>query len=136
MWPIKQALLWASFAMGILLGSLGGAADVSYPRDLFIKDAVFRNVYDSLARGKTWDPWLRELSGVNAPLEYVSIGQDTEEFMLLSICKPHNCSVENAVILYSPKRRVAYAKVLVAGQFTTLGNPPMAISSDLDRLHL
>ena len=130
MWLDRLAPGLALF--GLCLG-VAAAAHAEYPSDLLKNDTQFRRLYQSLvAREK--ESWLSKLKGPQSPIEHVTAGAQDDEYLLLDACKAHNCNTENVLILYSPKRGVAYAKVNRKGVYTVLGKPPADILLDLGRL--
>lgn len=103
----------------------------AYPYELYKQDRAFREAVRVMI-GKNPPQWLRGLRGVQPQIEEVSAGNQSESYLLINVCKPHNCDTEAAVILYSAKQREAYGKLESGAKVKTLGNPPDDIDAELE----
>jgi hypothetical protein len=56
------------------------------------------------------------------------------EYVLATLCKPHDCAEHNTVLLYAASPTVVYGKVFRRGRSTLLGAPPPAVARELERL--
>ncbi len=76
--------------------------------------------------------WLAKLDGPSPPNKLVkAAGAD---YVLLSVCKNHDCAENNLVLLYSGARDLVYGKVYQRGRSTLIGAPPPAVASELEKL--
>ena len=78
-------------------------------------------------------PWLAKLDGPANAVQYVRIGTNKEDYVAINACRPHMCSVDNVVILYSPEKHVSYARLELSYQSQFLGEPPSELKSFLDQ---
>ena len=90
--------------------------------------ANYLRVLGPLAR----EPWLATFNGPRPPARRVRVaGMD---YLLLSVCKPHECSGFNAALLYAEDRDRLFGKVYQQGRVGYLGEPPPDIADALDML--
>ncbi|WP_171817403.1 Ivy family c-type lysozyme inhibitor [Sulfuritalea hydrogenivorans] len=115
-------------AHGLLLSISATAAD--YPWTL-LKSPTFKTAYFKMLGPNQNAPWLRKLHGPSAPVEYVQLVSRNEEFVLLDVCKPHDCGNTNALILYSEARGAAFALLFTDGTAKYLGSPPDDVKDTL-----
>lgn len=90
--------------------------------------ATFLRVIGPLAR----EAWLAKLNGPRPPARHIRVaGMD---YLLLAVCKPHDCADFNAVLLYAEDRYRLFGKVYQQGRTGYLGEPPPDIADALDTL--
>ena len=97
-----------------------------------LRDPQFRTVYFKALGARSKEPWLNKLDGPAPELKRVRVGGT--EYIMASVCKPHDCADNNTVILYSKQNGMVYGKVLERRRASLIGDPPAAIASELDRL--
>lgn len=110
-----------------------GACAESYAWD-FLKDWNFKKSYFAMLGPKVKIPWLAKLDGPASPIEYIQIGSDGEEFIVVNSCQPHACDTNSIVILYSTKHKIMYAKLVLPSGKEVLGTPSAEVKDTLDEL--
>jgi Inhibitor of vertebrate lysozyme (Ivy) len=124
----KKAL--RALALLLLISSVVAKAE-PYPWEM-LKDRDFKRAYVSMLGSNAKLRWLAKLDGPANPVEHVKVGTAGEDFVVIKACRPHMCNIDNVVILYSPTRRVAYAKLALSSSSAFLGNPPIEVKALLD----
>jgi hypothetical protein len=119
----------------LVTGAVAPAAESTLPGDLLKNDQKFRASFRTLI-GKSQERWLSQLNGPQLPIEYVAVGPDDEEYLLLTSCKAHSCNTDNAMILYSPKTGKTYARIEKGGKATVRGDPPWEVAVKLVHLYM
>ena len=76
--------------------------------------------------------WLISWDGPSDEDQPMRIG--SVDYVLKTLCKPHDCYDNNMVALYAPSQNVVYGKVLIALRPRFFGGPPPALQQELDRL--
>lgn len=107
-------------------------AEEPYPWEL-MKDQQFRKAYHAILGEKAGEKWLSTLNGPSTPATRSSILG--VEYLVLQLCKPHDCGEHNILIIYSPASHAVYAKLVEEGKASILGKPSGEISSALHRLY-
>ncbi len=88
--------------------------------------STYLRVLGPLAR----EAWLAKLSGPRPPARRVRVaGMD---YLLLAVCKPHDCANFNAALLYAEDRDRLFGKVYQQGRTSFLGETPPEIAHALD----
>lgn len=131
MWLDRRSAAVVAILIATLSICAPSAAVATYPRELYKQDPEFRKAIRTML-GRKPVPWLAALKGVQPPIEYIAAGANGEEHLLIRVCKPHNCVTDRALILYSPKRGVAYGKLQSGGGVTTLGTPGTDIAAEIE----
>lgn len=105
----------------ILLAATSWSAYAQFPWDL-LKDPSFRASYFEALGPKRSEKWLAQLPG---PSEMAArqVVDDTE-YLVIHSCKPHACDTHNLVLVFAPKKRQVFGKLVEAGVTTKLGTPP------------
>lgn len=78
------------------------------------------------------EPWLAKLDGPSPQNKAIKVAG--ADFVLVSVCKNHDCAENNVVLLYSGAQDLVYGKVLQRGRSTLIGAPPPAVASELEKL--
>jgi hypothetical protein len=97
-----------------------------------LRDPKFKGAYLAALGPLSREKWLATLSGPAPQVKTLRIAG--AEMRLASVCKPHDCSENNTVLLYDPAQPAVYGKVYQAGRSTLLGNPPAPVAAELDKL--
>jgi hypothetical protein len=97
-----------------------------------LKDSTFKSAYFKALGGKAKEPWLTKLDAPAPLIEKVRVAGT--EYLLASVCKPHDCADNKTVLLYSAQNGTVYGKVLERRRASLIGDPPAAVSAELDRL--
>ena len=95
-------------------------------------DPAFRAAYEKALGKYASEEWLATLDGPSGPSKKVKVAKN--EYRLVSSCKNHDCYDNNVVLLYSSAKNVVYGKVVVKSTHGLLGNPPPAVSKELEAL--
>lgn len=114
----------------LLLGTTEALAD-TYPWNM-LKDGDFKHAYREMLGPKAKLRWLAKLDGPARPVERIEVGEGRESFILIKACKPNDCGNSNIVILYSPKQKAAYAKLVESYASVYLGSPPARLAAVLE----
>jgi len=97
-----------------------------------LRDARFKAAYLQALGPLAKEDWLVRMSGPGTALRKVKVqGQD---FALAAVCKPHDCADHNTVLLWTPKPGVLHGLVFQKGRSTLIGNPPPAVTAELDKI--
>jgi hypothetical protein len=107
------------------------STEPSGPPDL-LKDSMFKSAYFKALGAKAKEPWLTKLDGPAPLIKKVRVAGT--EYLLASVCKPHDCADNNTVLLYSAQNGAVYGKVLDRRRASLIGDPPAAVAAELDRL--
>jgi hypothetical protein len=107
------------------------AAEPQSPPDL-LRNPKFRAAYFKALGPKSKEGWLTTLDGPAQPLKRVRVGG--AEYIMASVCKPHDCADNNTVLLYSALNGAVYGKIFDRRRATLIGAPPAAVATELDRL--
>ena len=124
---------FARYMMSGLLLFLFATAEAfaePYPWEM-LKDSAFTKAYRAVLGARIKQRWLAKLDGPANPVQNITVGGSSESFVLVKACKPHNCNTDNIVILYSPKRKVVYAKLIESYNSSLLGNPSPEVTDDV-----
>jgi hypothetical protein len=78
------------------------------------------------------EPWLAKLDGPSSEGRAMKVAND--DYVMLYTCKNHDCYDNNVVLLWSGIQNVVYGKVNQKGKSTLIGNPPPAVSAELEKL--
>ncbi|WP_367849798.1 Ivy family c-type lysozyme inhibitor [Rhodoferax sp. WC2427] len=90
--------------------------------------ANYLRVLGPLAR----EPWLAKFNGPRPPARRVRVAG--VDYLLLLVCKPHECTGFNAALLYAEDRDRLFGKIYQQGRSDYLGEPPSDIADALDAL--
>jgi hypothetical protein len=101
------------------------------PPDL-LRDPKFKTPYLQALGPLASEKWLTTLTGPAPQVKTVQAAGAA--YQLASVCKPHDCAEHNTVLLYDATQGVVVGKVYQAGRSTLIGNPPPALTRDLERL--
>ena len=101
------------------------------PWDL-VRDPAFKAVYYRALGPRVNQYWLAHLEGPAHPVSKIRIAGT--EYVYAMVCKDHDCSDNNTVLLYSAAQGVVYGKVLLAGRGSLIGSPPPALAAEIERL--
>lgn len=77
------------------------------------------------------EPWLAKLDGPSPQNKALKVAGG--DYVLVSVCKNHDCSDNNVVLLYAAPDTV-YGKVVQRGKSTLIGAPPPAVATELEKL--
>src|SRR4051794_8540291 len=97
-----------TLTVGVLYMASTGASGQTYPWHM-LKDSEFRRAYYAVLGDRVKERWLARLDGPANPVDERQEGG--EKAVLFNACKPHNCDVNNAVILYVPERKKVYVRL-------------------------
>jgi hypothetical protein len=91
---------------------------------------VFKSTYLRVLGPLGREAWLAKLNGPRPPARRVRVaGMD---YLLLTVCKPHDCTNFNAALLYAEDRDRLFGKVYQQGSTGYLGEAPPDIAQALD----
>ena len=97
-----------------------------------LKDANFRQPYVHALGPLAKESWLTTLDGPAPPIRDVQVAGNV--YKLVSACKNHDCRDNNMVVLYAPRFRTIYGKIVLRGRSTLIGAPPQRVAKELERL--
>ena len=92
----------------------------------------FKSAYFKALGARVKESWLTKLDGPAPELKKVRVAGT--EYLMASVCKPHDCGDNNTVLLYSARNGSVYGKVLDRRRALLIGDPPPAVAAELDRL--
>lgn len=96
------------------------------------RDKTFRALYLKALGPKAKTGWVAKLDGPSSGAKAVhAAGADYRQ---LAVCKPHDCSDNNLVLLYSPADKAVFGKIVERGRSTVFGKPSPALATELERL--
>jgi len=101
------------------------------PTDL-LRDVRFKSAYTKALGPLASERWLARMDGPAPELRKVPI--DGVEYTLAAVCKPHDCSDHNMIVLYAPMQGAVVGQVQQRGRKTLIGNPPPPLAVEIDRL--
>ena len=78
------------------------------------------------------EPWLAKLNGPSPQNKKVKVAGG--DYVLVSVCKNHDCADNNTVLLYSGAQDLVYGKVYQSGKSTLIGSPPPPVAAELEKL--
>ena len=97
-----------------------------------LKDANFRQPHVHALGPLAKESWLTTLDGPAPPIrDKQGAGNG---YKLVSACKNHDCRDKNMVVLYAPRFRTIYGKIVLRGRSTLIGSPPQRVATELERL--
>lgn len=105
------------------------AAGPQGPDDL-LRDTRFKTAYLKALGPLAREPWLKQLDGPAQELRKLTVAGT--EYTLATVCKSHDCSEHNMVVLYDPKQGAVAGLVQQRGVKTLLGNPAPALAREID----
>ncbi len=105
-------------------------AEIGPPQ--LLKDANFRQPYVHALGPLAKESWLTTLDGPAPPIRDVQVAGNV--YKLVSACKNHDCRDNNLVVLYAPRFRTIYGKIVLRGRSTLIGAPPQRVAKELERL--
>jgi hypothetical protein len=98
-----------------------------------LADPAFKSAYEAALGSHARTPWLASLDGPSTPQQSVEI--DGAPYLQLAFCKAHDCSDNNAVLLYARADNKVYGLIFEGGQRSTLiGDPPAPVADKLRRI--
>ncbi|MBS7540137.1 Ivy family c-type lysozyme inhibitor [Ancylobacter lacus] len=97
-----------------------------------MSDAGFRAAYlkvlGPLARREDW------LVDMQGPGQQKAVSLAGTRYLLVAVCKPHDCGDNAMMVLYRPETRELFGIVSVTGAKKPLGNPPPALRGEVMKL--
>lgn len=97
-----------------------------------IADQRFKRAYLRAFGPVARERWLARFEGPAAPTRTQRI--DGVPYIVVAICKAHDCYDHSAVFLYSAARQRVFGLVQRKGKKSVVGAPGPALASRLDRL--
>lgn len=97
-----------------------------------LRDARFQAAYSKALGTLSRERWLARMDGPAPPLRKATIGD--VDYTLAAVCKPHDCSEHNMVVLYAPRQGAVYGLVQQRGRKTVIGAPPRALAQEIEKL--
>jgi hypothetical protein len=99
---------------------------------MLLKDARFKAAYNQALGPLAREPWLMKLDGPAPESRLVKVAGT--DYLLASVCKPHDCSDHNLVLLWQAQQGQLLGMLQQRGRKTLLGAPAPAAASEIDRL--
>jgi hypothetical protein len=97
-----------------------------------INDPAFKRAYQRAIGPKASERWLARFEGPAAPTRAQTV--DRVPYVVVAICKAHDCYDHNAVFLYSAAQQRVLGLIQQNGVKTLVGAPGPALAAPLDRL--
>lgn len=101
------------------------------PYDL-LKDARFKAAYVQALGPLAREPWLKVLDGPAPESRMVKVAGT--DYLLASVCKPHDCSDHNLLLLWQAQQGQLLGLLQQRGRKTLLGAPSPTAASEIDKL--
>jgi hypothetical protein len=101
------------------------------PPDL-LKDARFKAAYLQALGPLAREPWLTRLDGPAPESRRVKVAGS--EYLLASVCKPHDCYDHNLLLLWQDEPGRLLGLLQQRGRKTLLGAPSPAVAGEIDKL--
>ena len=98
----------------------------------YLKEPAFKSAYLKALGPKANTPWLAKRDGPAPEDKFIAVAG--HRYVRNAFCKNHDCNNNNAVILYSPEKKVVYGTIYEKGKTTLIGDPPAAIFTELGAL--
>jgi hypothetical protein len=95
-------------------------------------DPTFKSAYYKALGPLVREDWLAKLDGPATPNAKISVAG--QQYLFAKSCKNHDCGDNNMVLLYSAPRQVVYGKILLRRRGSMIGQPPLPVAAELDRL--
>jgi hypothetical protein len=106
----------------------GGAPDVGF----LLADRKFKSTYLRAIGAKASERWLAQMDGPSPPTRVQTF--ESTPYVVIAICKPHDCYDHNAVFLYSAAQDRVLGLIQQSGVKTLIGLPAPSLAAQLDRL--
>jgi hypothetical protein len=97
-----------------------------------LADPAFRRVYLRALGAKAAERWLARFDGPAPPTRGQAF--DGTPYVVVAVCKPHDCYDHNAVFLYSAAQQRVLGLIQQKGVKTLVGAPDAGLAARLDRL--
>ena len=98
----------------------------------YLKEPAFKSAYMRALGPKANTPWLARRDGPAPEDKFINVAG--QRYVKNAFCKNQDCNNNNAVILYSPEKKVVYGTIYEKGKTTLIGDPPAAIFTELGAL--
>jgi hypothetical protein len=105
------------------------AAPVELDAGLLMEDPAFKSAYRKALGGLAREPWLAALDGPGLPVRKVTVAGT--EYLLVSVCKTHDCHENNTTLLYAAGTHRVYGKARLGARSALYGTPPPAVAKEL-----
>lgn len=119
-------------APAALLPTAPTTSDAAPDIGALLASPVFKRAYLSALGAKAGERWLARLEGPAPPTRREML--DGTPYIVVAICKPHDCSDHNAVFLYSVEQRRVIGLLQQAGTKTLVGGATPLQGRQLDKL--
>ncbi|BDT67175.1 hypothetical protein os1_13460 [Comamonadaceae bacterium OS-1] len=133
--PLGKALLSATYrrcedapAPGVV--SLATQNEPMSDVEKILLNPAFKASYLRILGPLAHEAWLAKFNGPRPPARRVRVAG--VEYLLLSVCKPHDCTGFNAALIYAEDRDRLFGKIYQQGRTSYLGEPPREITDALD----
>jgi hypothetical protein len=131
--PAEKPATAASPATGTKPAPSAPAASGEMPDAIaMMADSAFKAAYAKALGPYAGEEWLAKLDGPSSPSKKVKVAKN--EYLLVNSCKNHDCYDSNTLMLYSSAKKLVYGKVVVGGKHGLFGNPPPAVSKELETM--
>jgi len=131
MWHDMRGATVALVVGALCLASTAAGAQ-TYPWHM-LKDSEFKRAYYAVLGERVKERWLARLDGPANPID--ELQQGNEKVVIFNACKPHNCDVSSAVVLYVPEKKKVYIRLYDSGTTSYLGKPSKQVRAFLDAKH-
>jgi hypothetical protein len=91
-----------------------------YPWETLTIDE-FKKAYAEMLGSKNHEAWVNSLTGTGNKNKMLHVAK--EHLLLIAICKPHFCDMNQMLILFNPALKKCYAISAGDGKFFYLGTP-------------
>jgi Inhibitor of vertebrate lysozyme (Ivy) len=111
-----------------LVPAPGGPPDIP----ALLADRRFKNVYLRAIGPKASERWLAQMDGPSPPTRAQTV--EGVPYVVIAVCKPHDCYDHNAVFLYSASQDRVLGLIQQSNVKTLIGLPPPPLAAQLERL--
>ncbi|HTN50422.1 MAG TPA: Ivy family c-type lysozyme inhibitor [Burkholderiaceae bacterium] len=124
----------AGACFGLMLVALVAPASAQKQKQAweYLKEPAFKSAYMKAIGPRANTPWIARRNGPAPEDTFVTVAG--QRYVLSAFCKDHDCGDNNAVILYSPEKKVVYGTIYERGKTTLIGDPPGAVATELSAL--
>jgi len=99
---------------------------------ILLRDPRFKTPYFAALGAKSRERWLARLDGPAPQPRMIKVADS--DWLLLAVCKAHDCGENNMVLLYAAGPGIVHGQIYERGRKTLIGAPPPAVAAELDKL--
>lgn len=118
----------------LFVAGLAASALAQKPREPweYLKEPAFKSAYTRALGPKANTPWLARRDGPAPQDRFIDVAG--HRYVMNAFCKSHDCGDNNAVVIYSPEKKLVYGTIYEKGKTTLIGDPPAEVAGELAKL--